>query len=397
MTADFTIEWVPSDVYSSALPPTEDPFRHRAGANSHNHHSLHPWGDKVSVGSKGFDSLYAEENNKYMYHLWYNEALSPYLATNMLKIEPLSDGFIANLISLLHKTIDLDVESSLSTPEGKSAIVSLQKIIDNATKGSSDPIFVRLGATSAKDSFANGAPTTKPGPLPPMADIVLRRLLTSGRVGGRLLALQDKIWSEDPGEALVIQSWSPDIRLENELRVFCYQGKITAISQDIWWEKTGWRMRYSDGLVDSILDVWDKVRPHLPFDTCTMDVLVLPTAQGRWDAKVIEFNGFGPHLNTGSDLFHWVRDKEILQGSGKNVVVRFVDDFEETLSGTRTPSLSYGTDTDTTTIEDEEEPDWKVLSRQLAAKYATEGKDDERLKMEKKNSLPLQGRWCSAY
>ena len=60
-----------------------------------------------------------------------------------------------------------------------------------------------------------------------------------------------------------------------------------------------------------------------------MDVLVSPSSEDGtqpWSAKVIEFNGFGAHLNTGSDLFHWTNDADVLQGKNPGVTVRFVDD-----------------------------------------------------------------------
>ncbi|UQC88567.1 uncharacterized protein CLUP02_14092 [Colletotrichum lupini] len=305
---------------------------------------MHPWGDEISVGTKEFDALYAEGNNKYLYHL------------------------------------------------------CIQSILDDATKVCKDPIFIRLSATSAKDSFANGAPTAKPDPLPPTAEVVLGRLLTSGRVAGRLLALADGVWSEDPGEALVVERWSPEIRLEHELRVFCYKGKVTAVSQDIWWEKKGWRERYSDGLVEAVVDVWNNVKGHIPFDTCTMDVLVTPPSQDsiRWDAKVIEFNGFGPHLNTGSDLFHWTTDASILQGESDEITVRFVDDWENSESDTDTLAVGDLTLSDTTTVEDSE-PDWMMLEKEIQEKYADDGKNEARLELLEKNKLPLGGRWCSAY
>ncbi|KAK2595109.1 hypothetical protein QQS21_007194 [Conoideocrella luteorostrata] len=237
-------------------------------------------------------------------------------------------------------------------------------ILDEAAGASSEPIFVRLGATSAKDSFANGAPTTKPGPLPADATLILRRCLTSGRVAGRLLALDDSFWNEDPGEALIIQRCSPDIQLERQLRVFCYNGR-------------------------------DKVKIHLPFDTCTMDVLMSPPSQTeQWKAQVIEFNGFGAHLNTGSDLFHWVRDADALEGRSPGVTVRFVDDWEDNHSEQTAgvlltePSAIPATDV---------EPDWMVLEKQLQAKYADKAKDRKRVAMEQNAKLPLRGRWCSAY
>ncbi|KAH6857098.1 hypothetical protein B0I37DRAFT_412968 [Chaetomium sp. MPI-CAGE-AT-0009] len=277
----------------------------------------------------------------------------------------------------------------MQSDNAKHLVASFQAILDDATKGSKEPIFFRRGATSAKDSFANGAPTTKPRPMAPDADLVLRRILTSGRAVSRLRALTDGVWDEDPGEALIIQRWFPAIDLQREIRVFCHEGRVTAASQDIWWEKAGWRDRYTDGFVDAITSLWDKVKGHLPFDTCTMDVFMTPPADGQpWTAKVIEFNGFGAHLNTGSDLFHWVKDADHLQGKTQGVVVRFVDDWE------RTPSLQEGTVVPTPSESlslDEDEPDWLVLEKQLHAKFADNAEKSERAK------LPLRGRWCSAY
>jgi hypothetical protein len=287
-----------------------------------------------------------------MYNLWYSENIAPYMATELLKIQPLSAELTGRLQALLQTVLEEGIDAAMQSDGGKHLVTSFQAILGDATKGSPDPIFVRLGATSAKDSFAKGAPTTKPGPLAPDADLVPRRLLTSGRVVGRLLALADRTWEEGPGEALIIQRWSPAIELQREIRVFRHEGRVTAASEDIWWEKAGWRERYTDGFVQAITDVWDKVKGHLPFDTCTMDVLVTPPEDGQpWGAKVIEFNGFGAHLNTGSDLFHWIHDADVLQGKTEGVTVLFVDDWEQVPTVheevvTATPSESVSLDED---------------------------------------------------
>jgi hypothetical protein len=384
-----TVQFMPSAVYGSPQPNADDPFRHLAGANSHNHHDLHPWGKDVKYGTEEFDALYSKENNQYMYHLWYSDKLAPHMATELLTIQPLSADVIGHVKVVLDVLRGAGLDAALRSDSGKHLIATFQAILDDATKGSKDPIFFRLGATSAKDSFAKGAPTTKPGPMAPDADLVLRRILTSGRAVSRLRALTDGLWDEDPGEALIVQRWSPAIELQREIRVFCHDGRVTAASQDIWWEKAGWRERYTDGFVDAITNLWDQVKDHLPFDTCTMDVLMTPPANGQpWTAKLIEFNGFGAHLNTGSDLFHWVKDADYLQGKTPGVTVRFVDDWEdapslqeEAVAATPSESVSL----------DEDEPDWLVLEKQLHAKFADKVEDGERPK------LPLRGRWCSAY
>lgn len=53
------------------------------------------------------------------------------------------------------------------------------------------------------------------------------------------------------------------------------------------------------------------------------------TASIGWKAELIDFNGFGAHLNTGSNLFRWVDDEHILLGRTPGVTVRFVDDWED--------------------------------------------------------------------
>ncbi|KAI0102586.1 hypothetical protein GGR51DRAFT_550454 [Nemania sp. FL0031] len=380
-----SVEYMQSRVYGTAQSEIEDPFRHLAGVNSHNHHNLHPWGENIVAGTKEFDSLYAEANNQYMYHLWYTSKLAPYMATEVLKIQKLSPDMIERLRSVIHNVLETGIDATMQSADAQAIVALFQTILDDATAGSSAPIFVRLGATSAKDSFAKGAPTTKPGPLPGNAELILRRFLTSGRVVGRLLALAERLWANDPGEALIVQRWSPEIELQREIRVFCYAGKVTAISQDIWWEKAGWRDRYSDGFAEAILNVWENVKGHLPFDTCTMDVLVTPPSKGNsWAAKVIEFNGFGAHLNTGSDLFHWVKDGDILQGKTPGVTIRFVDDWET--RETTKESISGSAASISASI-DEEEPDWLVLEKKLKERYGTKTKA----------KLLLRGLWYGAY
>jgi hypothetical protein len=388
------VQFLSSSTYSSSQPIEDDPFRHLAAVNSHNHHSLHPWGEGVVPGSKDFDTLYAKANNKYMYHIWYRNELAPLMATEIIDIQQLAKDKVTAFATVAKSVIESSLDNAMQTPEGKNLVDWLQCIFDRVVEPGQS-VFVRLGATSAKDSFAKGAPTAKPDPLPADADLVVRRFLTSGRVVGRLLALADGIWPEDPGEALIVQKWSPEVELSREVRVFCHAGRVTAISQDVWWEKTGWRKRYSEGFVQSITDLWNEARKYLPFDTCTMDVLMSPPHDTKtWKARIIEFNGFGAHLNTGSDLFHWVNDAEILEGKVEGITVRFVDDWEDNtvkIDGGHDPQPS-----DTVSL-DEEVPDWLLLEEQLKAKYADKGKTQDSLQVEKKIKLPMRGRWCSAY
>lgn len=390
------VEFIPAFSVAAKHSAIIDPFRHASAANSHNHHDKHPWGKDIAPSSKEFDALYAQANNQYMYHLWYTPALAPFMATEVLCIHPFDDQMVQALVAMISKALDAGVDAALQSAEGLRLKAQVRKILDDANLGPSDRIFARLGATSAKDSWAIHTPTAKPPPLKCDPDAIVQRLVTSCRVIGRMLALDSKIWIEDPGEALVIQRWSEDIQLRREFRVFCYEGKVTAVSQDIWWEDLGWQDKYSTGFVEAITDLWAQIKDHLPFDSCTMDVLMTEPSgeQTEWSAKVIEFNGFGAHLNTGSDLFHWVNDADILQGRTPGVTIRFVG-----------PDKATGVDIvvepapEAKKEEEEEEdemPDWLALEEKIRATYGQE-EGEKPLNMNPNAKLPLRGRWCGAY
>lgn len=387
------LEYLPSSCYETKVPAQQDPFRHQSLANSHNHHSLHPWGANVFTGTKAFDALYAETNNRYMYQLWYTPKLAPFMATEVLAVFPVLGPMLSLFDNVLHSVLETGIDTALKTANGEKLISELQELVDGLGLKVTDRIFVRIGTTSAKDSFAVDVPTTKPTPLEPSGEVLLRRLLTSGRVVGRILALTEEIWPADPGEALIIQRWAPEIELKREIRTFVYEGRVTAISQDIWWEKLGWRERYSDGFVQSIRALWDSVKDLVPFNTCTMDVLVSPPegASTSWDAKIIEFNSFGAHLNTGSDLFHWINDADILYGRTPGITVRFVDDWEDDK-----PGQAEEEEKPVETKQEDAEPDWLTLENKLRDLYGKRADEQEKLPTEKAK-LPLRGRWCSAY
>ncbi|KAL9629693.1 MAG: hypothetical protein Q9164_006766 [Protoblastenia rupestris] len=396
------VEYIPARHAEAKLPADEDPFRHQSLTNSHNHHDLHPWGDGVQVPSKDFDALYAEANNQYMYQRWYTPALGPYMATELIAIHPLEPQLLQSFLSCLKAIMASGDDIAFDTGDARFLMHSLGSILNKSGVKKEDRLFVRLGATSAKDSFAVNVPTTKPPPLEPDPETLARRILTSGRCANRLLSLSECVWSADPGECLVFLKWSPEIQLQSEFRVFCYEGHVTAISQDIWWEGMGWRERYSEGFAESIIALWEDVKDLLHFKTCTMDVLMQEDSSNAygWRAKVIEFGAFGKHLNTGSDLFHWVNDASTLQSSGENITLRFVDDWAD-----QPVKLEDEVKIETTTLVDQTpadvtdaKPDWFTLEEKLRRKLSyTQDSGNVKLSVPAKLRFPLRGRWCSAY
>jgi hypothetical protein len=392
------VEYVPWSWTETASPATVDPFHHRSRINSHNHHDLHPWGAEVKAETREFNALYAQANNQYMYHVWYCDALAPFMAAEVLAIHPLPKDVMGILGSVLQNTLQHGIDATVASPEGKDLIERVQLILEESGVTPEDQIFVRLGATSAKDSWAvlQGVPTMKPPPMKPEAELVLRRLLTSGRVVGRLLALSEGFWAADPGEALVIQRWCENIECRREFRVFCYKGRVTAVSQDIWWEKLEMHEKYSDGFVEAIVELWDNVKALVPFHTCTMDVL-MTYEKPKWKAQIVEFNGFGAHLNTGSDLFHWVHDAHILHGEDDGVTVRFIEDKEDRDQPEVEKQKECETTSEQSSVEEsapDTKPDWLSLEEKLRAKFSKldTGDGEERLAPSQRLKIPLRGR-----
>lgn len=107
----------------------------------------------------------------------------------------------------------------------------------------------------------------------------------------------------------------------------------------------------------------------------------------RQDYQVQRFQA---HLNTGSDLFHWVRDTDILEDKQPGVTVRFVDDWGDGASMQDTLVTEDA-------AADDDEPDWLGLEQQPKVNYDEKSKDETRVLMENENTLLLGGRWCSAY
>ncbi|PGH01869.1 hypothetical protein AJ79_07806 [Helicocarpus griseus UAMH5409] len=131
--------------------------------------------------------------------------------------------------------------------------------------------------------------------------------------------------------------------------------------------------------------------------------------------RIIEFNSFGAHLNTGSDLFHWVDDKKILYGENDGITVRFTEremQFTpdtsqgkcDSFSVLPTPTSSKA-DVETSSLAPAEnpgedaKPDWLALEEKLRAKFRSVNINDgdPKASSNKRTKLPLGGRWSSAY
>jgi hypothetical protein len=145
---------------------------------------------------------------------------------------------------------------------------------------------------------------------------------------------------------IILKLWRADVDAGNEFRVFVNEGKITAISQYTWFEDHGWGVEPKKSkishVVRGISDLLENMKPFLPFTSCVYDTHVMfrsgteelveggGTEGEHVVIELVEFNPFGAHISSGSALFHWVRDFDVLNGVNSDdktpIHVRFVKD-----------------------------------------------------------------------
>lgn len=120
----------------------------------------------------------------------------------------------------------------------------------------------------------------------------------------------------------------PWVEIQYEFRVFVYNKKITAISQQNLYTKVFDYYRQVNELCKMVLDhFYYFVEKKIDWmDSYVYDVAILKgldTSVG--DVYFIEPNPFGKEYTSGSALFHWIHDKEQLHDTrGKSIRIRYI-------------------------------------------------------------------------
>ncbi|KAK5128767.1 hypothetical protein LTR85_000100 [Meristemomyces frigidus] len=94
--------------------------------------------------------------------------------------------------------------------------------------------------------------------------------------------------------------------------------KVGSISPITWAS----RMVHCGEMVQQVRLLWKSISGDLAFDSCVLDIYT-QLHEPDFQAKLIEINPWGAHLGSGSLLFHWLDDEDILKSrkpSGKTVV-----------------------------------------------------------------------------
>ena len=101
---------------------------------------------------------------------------------------------------------------------------------------------------------------------------------------------------------------------EKEFRVFIYDGKVTAISQQHIYDENNWLSSLSEKdiheIILKIVSFYEKeVNPKIIQKNMVMDCALL--GEGN-EPYFIEPNVFGKEYASGSALFHWIDDEKII-------------------------------------------------------------------------------------
>lgn len=118
---------------------------------------------------------------------------------------------------------------------------------------------------------------------------------------------------------LYVLKWRT-IMPRNEFRVFVYQNHITAISQQHLYSLFDYKeeelIKMGEMIVNYFQDEIQNKFEHL--GSYVMDVAILYHTENPY-VYFIELNPFGAHYSSGSALFHWLDDDQILCATKKNI------------------------------------------------------------------------------
>jgi hypothetical protein len=120
-----------------------------------------------------------------------------------------------------------------------------------------------------------------------------------------------------------------NIDTNKEFRVFVYQNKITAISQQFLHQNNEYLQQFDITEKCKIINTWiDMICAYFEstikkninhVSNYTFDVAILDNEE----LYFIEINSFGKEYAAGSALFHWIIDQNILYGNESNIYFRY--------------------------------------------------------------------------
>ncbi|KAI1862216.1 uncharacterized protein JN550_010372 [Neoarthrinium moseri] len=205
-----------------------------------------------------------------------------------------------------------------SSLEGvRPALQALSDELPQPAEVTESGFFVRMSHCSPKDADN--------GDLKPVNNIreALIKIISSKRTVQSLLSLCTAV-ACDVDSKIFLFTYAKIDKL-SEWRCFIHNDRVVAISQTRFhchnYDLSDESLRR---LVEQARLSWRDISPTLGFTSCALDVYA-KARNSEFDLRLIEINPGGPHLGSGSLLFHWLDDRATLQpGVFEHTVVRVV-------------------------------------------------------------------------
>lgn len=129
---------------------------------------------------------------------------------------------------------------------------------------------------------------------------------------------------------LIVRLFQP-VPYSMEFRGFVYNGKLTALSQYdpyIYFSELN-NPRIQRKIIDRIESFfYDQIKDRIPLEHYIVDFGIRNLNQkSETEVLVIEINSFEP--STGSGLFSWENDRDVLRGDSENIILRVVTSIED--------------------------------------------------------------------
>eukprot|EP00931_Biecheleriopsis_adriatica_P118914 TRINITY_DN94219_c0_g1_i1.p1 TRINITY_DN94219_c0_g1~~TRINITY_DN94219_c0_g1_i1.p1 ORF type:complete len:417 (+),score=42.88 TRINITY_DN94219_c0_g1_i1:23-1273(+) len=122
-----------------------------------------------------------------------------------------------------------------------------------------------------------------------------------------------------PAQYLVVQPWRDDISAAREFRVIIANRRVAGISQQAWFKSVGHCKETATSAAQCLLHLWYAKLVHVcPYFDCVLDAYVC-----NGEAYLIEVNPCGWWGTSGSALFHWDHDRDLLLDT-ETIPVRIV-------------------------------------------------------------------------
>ena len=217
--------------------------------------------------------------------------------------------------------------------EEKERIEELERYITERmtrfSNGKFDEFFFRMSGHSPKDVPLSLK--VKDG------KDVMNLMLRSGRILIDLDMLR-KFLIRAKYQNIILLPWNSNMNSEMEFRCFVYEGVLTAISQYEYAQvyESLQNHEFLKTISESITFFHKKISSSIKFNSYVFDVFLSPVikeSKKEYFVYLIELNPFSGDLSSGSCLFDWEDDKNIILNSKtKNPIVRIRVDEKTALN-----------------------------------------------------------------